>query len=162
MTVAPLGPAPSTRAEAERALADRLGSPVEARWVVAHVLGAGPSGTPVDAATWAELTALVDRRLAGEPLQYVLGTWAFRTLELTVDRRALIPRPETEQVVEAALRELRRLDLAGVPAAGRGSESRSSLTSGPARGRSACRSPSRRAPGSGPPTPTPTPSPWPR
>jgi release factor glutamine methyltransferase len=109
MTVAPLGPAPSTRAQAERALATRLGSPIEARWVVTHVLGDGPSTSPVDAAAWASLTALVDRRLAGEPLQYVLGTWAFRTLELTVDRRALIPRPETEQVVEAALHELRRL-----------------------------------------------------
>jgi release factor glutamine methyltransferase len=109
MTVAPLGPAPSTRAQAERALAARLRSPIEARWVVAHILGDGPSTSPVDAAAWADLTALVDRRLAGEPLQYVLGTWAFRTLELTVDRRALIPRPETEQVVEAALHELRRL-----------------------------------------------------
>jgi release factor glutamine methyltransferase len=109
MTVAPLGAAPSTRAQAERALAARLRSPIEARWVVAHVLGDGPSTSPVDAAAWADLTALVDRRLAGEPLQYVLGTWAFRTLELTVDRRALIPRPETEQVVEAALGELRRL-----------------------------------------------------
>jgi len=42
-------------------------------------------------------------RAAGEPLQYVLGTWAFRSLELRVDRRVLIPRPETEQVVEVAL-----------------------------------------------------------
>jgi release factor glutamine methyltransferase len=49
---------------------------------------------------------MLDRRLAGEPLQYVLGTWGFRTLEVRVDRRALIPRPETEQVVEAALGEL--------------------------------------------------------
>ena len=40
------------------------------------------------------------RRAAGEPLQYVLGRWAFRTLDLMVDRRVLIPRPETEQVVE--------------------------------------------------------------
>ena len=52
--------------------------------------------------------ALLERRRAGEPLQYVLGKWAFRTLELTVDPRALIPRPETEQVVEVALAVLRR------------------------------------------------------
>jgi release factor glutamine methyltransferase len=45
----------------------------------------------------------------GEPLQYVLGRWAFRSLDLMVDRRVLIPRPETEQVVEAALAELDRL-----------------------------------------------------
>ncbi len=50
---------------------------------------------------------MVRRRLSGEPLQYVLGTWAFRDLEIRVDDRALIPRPETEQLVSAALDELR-------------------------------------------------------
>ena len=39
----------------------------------------------------------------GEPLQYVLGEWDFRNLTLTVDRRALIPRPETEQLVDLVL-----------------------------------------------------------
>jgi release factor glutamine methyltransferase len=52
---------------------------------------------------------LVARRAAGEPLQYVLGRWGFRELDLFVDRRVLIPRPETEQVVEVALGELREL-----------------------------------------------------
>lgn len=52
---------------------------------------------------------MVERRLAGEPLQYVVGEWSFRTLDLMVDRRALIPRPETEQVVEVALTELDRV-----------------------------------------------------
>ncbi len=51
---------------------------------------------------------MLGRRLAGEPLQYVLGRWGFRTLDLAVDSRALIPRPETERVVEEALRELDR------------------------------------------------------
>jgi len=51
---------------------------------------------------------MVERRLNGEPLQYVLGSWSFRGLDLMVDRRVLIPRPETEQVVEVALRELDR------------------------------------------------------
>ena len=46
---------------------------------------------------------MVARRRAGEPLQYVLGHWSFRRLDLLVDRRVLIPRPETEQVVEVAL-----------------------------------------------------------
>jgi release factor glutamine methyltransferase len=47
-------------------------------------------------------------RLAkGEPLQYVLGEWDFRTLTLSCDRRALIPRPETEELVERVLRFLR-------------------------------------------------------
>ena len=47
--------------------------------------------------------ALVARRAAREPLQYVLGEWGFRRLTLAVDRRALIPRPETEIVVERCL-----------------------------------------------------------
>jgi len=51
----------------------------------------------------ARLDAMVARRQAGEPLQYVLGSWAFRHLDLFVDRRVLIPRPETEQVVDVAL-----------------------------------------------------------
>jgi release factor glutamine methyltransferase len=46
---------------------------------------------------------LVARRSRREPLQYVLGEWGFRRLTLTVDRRALIPRPETEVVVERCL-----------------------------------------------------------
>lgn len=52
--------------------------------------------------------ALVDRRLAGEPLQYVLGRWGFRRLDLFVDRRVLIPRPETEVVAGVAIDELTR------------------------------------------------------
>ncbi|MGQ0617647.1 MAG: peptide chain release factor N(5)-glutamine methyltransferase [Acidimicrobiia bacterium] len=54
-------------------------------------------------------TAMVARRSTGEPLQYVLGGWGFRRLDLMVDRRVLIPRPETEWVVEAALAEVDRL-----------------------------------------------------
>jgi release factor glutamine methyltransferase len=46
---------------------------------------------------------LVGRRARREPLQYVLGEWQFRRLTLAVDRRALIPRPETEIVVERCL-----------------------------------------------------------
>jgi release factor glutamine methyltransferase len=46
---------------------------------------------------------MVERRLAGEPLQYVLGRWAFRTLDLFVDPRVLIPRPETEMVAGIAI-----------------------------------------------------------
>lgn len=64
----------------------------------------------------AAFDAMLGRRERGEPLQYVLGGWAFRTLDLFVDRRVLIPRPETEQVVEAALTQLRRLGGTGWPA----------------------------------------------
>lgn len=52
---------------------------------------------------------MLTRRTAGEPIQYVLGHWPFRNLDLMVDRRVLIPRPETEIVAGAALDELRRL-----------------------------------------------------
>ncbi len=61
---------------------------------------------------------LVARRAAREPLQYVIGQWGFRTLNLMLDTRVLIPRPETEQVVEAALLELDRL-ADGSPPPGR-------------------------------------------
>lgn len=54
----------------------------------------------------AHFDAMVARRVTGEPLQYVIGSWSFRTLDLLVDERVLIPRPETEMVVEHALREL--------------------------------------------------------
>jgi release factor glutamine methyltransferase len=46
---------------------------------------------------------LVARRAKREPLAYILGEWGFRRLNLRVDRRALIPRPETEIVVERCL-----------------------------------------------------------
>jgi release factor glutamine methyltransferase len=52
---------------------------------------------------------MLERRLRGEPLQYVVGSWGFRRLDLLVDRRVLIPRPETETVVEHALAELERI-----------------------------------------------------
>ncbi|NOX29614.1 MAG: peptide chain release factor N(5)-glutamine methyltransferase [Actinobacteria bacterium] len=47
--------------------------------------------------------AMLARRAAGEPIQYVLGHWPFRSLDLLVDRRALIPRPETESLAGHAL-----------------------------------------------------------
>ncbi len=50
------------------------------------------------------LEELIARRLEGEPLQYITGEAAFRMLTLAADRRALIPRPETEGIVDLALR----------------------------------------------------------
>src|SRR5918997_1259842 len=47
--------------------------------------------------------AMVRRRIQREPVAYILGRKGFRNLELSVDPRVLIPRPETEHVVEAAL-----------------------------------------------------------
>jgi release factor glutamine methyltransferase len=105
----------ATWAELEATVLERLGDRREARWLMERASGA--SG-----AAWQSIRAdsapdrvrpfvdgMVERRLAGEPLQYVLGEWSFRRLELMVDPRVLIPRPETEQVVEEAIRELRDL-----------------------------------------------------
>jgi release factor glutamine methyltransferase len=52
---------------------------------------------------------MLERRAKGEPLQYVLSSWGFRTLDLYVDKRVLIPRPETEVVTGHALDEVDRL-----------------------------------------------------
>ena len=64
--------------------------------------------------------ANVSRRVRREPLAYVLGEWGFRRLTLKTDRRALIPRPETEIVVERALDHVRDLDEPAVLDVGTG------------------------------------------
>jgi release factor glutamine methyltransferase len=80
-----------------------VGSRREAEWIVGHVDDVlGLEGPARDEA----IGVLTARRVGGEPLQYVLGRWPFRVIELGVDRRVLIPRPETEQVVEVALARL--------------------------------------------------------
>ena len=53
---------------------------------------------------------LIRRRAAREPVAYILGEWGFRRLTLTVDRRALVPRPETEVLVERCLALIAGLD----------------------------------------------------
>jgi release factor glutamine methyltransferase len=58
---------------------------------------------PLEDAERDEFRALVRRRGEREPLAYVLGEWGFRRLTLKTDRRALVPRPETEVVVERCL-----------------------------------------------------------
>lgn len=91
---------------------ERLGSAHEARRIVERASGYEGSdyalglGEPVSARAKPFFDSLVERRAAGEPLQYVLGSWGFRRLDLFVDRRVLIPRPETEMVVQVALAEL--------------------------------------------------------
>jgi release factor glutamine methyltransferase len=74
----------------------------EARWLVEEfVPGGDPDAGPA-------LRQAAARRLNGEPLQYILGHWPFRTLDLDIDDRVLIPRPETEELVDVALNELAR------------------------------------------------------
>ncbi len=89
-----------------------LSSPSDARHIVERAAGLdGPAliaaldeGAPRAAATAVE--RMVERRAAGAPLQYVVGGWAFRGLDLYLDNRVLIPRFETEQVVDVALEVL--------------------------------------------------------
>lgn len=58
---------------------------------------------PLDAAAAAELADAVERRAAGEPLAYLLGEKEFYSLLLRVSRDVLVPRPETEHLVDEAL-----------------------------------------------------------
>jgi release factor glutamine methyltransferase len=96
---------------------------VDAEILLAHVLGTTRSdlrangSRELDDAALAQLDPLVARREHREPLAYVLGEWGFRRLTLAVDARVLVPRPETEVVVErclariAGLTEPRVLDI---------------------------------------------------
>ena len=108
---------------------DEAGVPsprVDAELLVAHVLGLSrtelyAADRPVGDEQLTRLRALVERRRAREPLAYVLGEWGFRRLMLAVDGRALVPRPETEGVVERCLVHLRGLASPRVLDVGTGS-----------------------------------------
>jgi release factor glutamine methyltransferase len=82
---------------------------LDAELLLASVLGAErarlvmEARTELDAAVLARFSELVARREAREPVAYILGRKEFRRIELFVDRRVLIPRPETELLVEVAL-----------------------------------------------------------
>lgn len=77
---------------------------VDAELLVAHVLGVSRTRLYADLGAEVDgLEPLLARRETREPLAYVLGEWGFRRLTLKTDPRALVPRPETEIVVERAL-----------------------------------------------------------
>jgi release factor glutamine methyltransferase len=82
---------------------------VDAELLLAHVLGTSRTGIYErrDQDVPDEFDALLERRRQREPLAYVLGEWGFRRLVLSTDARALVPRPETEIVVERCLALLR-------------------------------------------------------
>jgi release factor glutamine methyltransferase len=93
-------------AEAEQRLAAAgVETPrVDAEWLVAHLLGTTRSGLAARLDDEVDgLEPLLARRESREPLAYVLGEWGFRRLTLRTDARALVPRPETETLVERAL-----------------------------------------------------------
>jgi release factor glutamine methyltransferase len=85
---------------------------VDAQWLLAHVLGRPASWLyahgedRIDARIATRFESLVERRVAGEPIAYLTGRRGFWTLELQVTRDTLIPRPETELLVELALARL--------------------------------------------------------
>lgn len=101
-----MNPLEAVRGAARRLEEAGVPSPrVDAEHLVAHALGVSrtelyTSGAEVDEEL---LSRLVERRARREPLAYVLGEWGFRRLTLATDRRALVPRPETEIVVERCL-----------------------------------------------------------
>lgn len=99
-----------------------VGGRPQARWLCETASGLDADELLLaldDAATVravAHLDAMLARLANGEPLQYVLGHWSFRHLDLMVDRRVLIPRPETEEVAGVAIEcALERAVSAGGP-----------------------------------------------
>lgn len=90
----------------------RLGGRVDAEALLLHVLGQSRAwlfahaGDALDMDVQTAFQALVARRAAGEPVAYLTGRRGFWTLELEVTPATLIPRPETELLVELALQRL--------------------------------------------------------
>ena len=84
-----------------------IGDRTHARWLVEVAVSVDRVDDALDEEVTermvAHLDAMVGRYRTGEPLQYVLGRWAFRHLDLFVDERVLIPRPETEEVAGVAI-----------------------------------------------------------
>ena len=87
----------------------------EARLLLSHTTGLSlskiiiNSHQPLDEPAKGAFFAAVDRRIAKEPLQYIMGEWEFMGLTMKADPRALIPRQETELLVEEALAHIRKL-----------------------------------------------------
>ena len=97
-----------------------------AEWIAEEVTGAGRvalyvSGARLDVDQLARAEGMVARRAAGEPVQYVLGHADFYGLRLAVTPAVLVPRPETEAVVEEALRRLAPFEAPWVLDVGTGS-----------------------------------------
>ena len=97
----------------------QLGNAQEARWLCEHASGmdsaefSAEQDQLVTVACAKSLHSMVRDRLSGVPLQYVMKRWAFRHLDVMVDERVLIPRPETEQVVQIALDLARKIESNG-------------------------------------------------
>ena len=87
----------------------------EARLLLSHITALSPAeiitntNKPLDEKTIGAFLASIKRREAKEPLQYIMGKWEFMGLEFITDNRALIPRPETELMVEEAITHIKKL-----------------------------------------------------
>ncbi len=93
------------RLDAQLLMLHALGrSPTERAWLLAH------DTDPLPPAAATALQVAVQRRLAGEPLAYITGHKAFYGLDLQVDARVLVPRPDTETLVDWTLEALGTLD----------------------------------------------------
>jgi release factor glutamine methyltransferase len=90
------GGSPTPRLDAELLLAHAIGR--DRSWLVAH---------PEAEVSADAFDALLDRRLAGEPIAYLRGFKEWRSLRIRTDARALIPRPETELLYDLAVDEVR-------------------------------------------------------
>lgn len=92
---------------------------LDAELLLAHVLGCNrlrliiESERPLTATELAAYRELIKRRRAAEPIAYILGEREFYALPIRVDRRALIPRPDTETLVEVALERTRQRSMYG-------------------------------------------------
>jgi len=105
---------PRTIAEAIEACRDRLRGVSRTPWLDARLLAQYVTGldasaviaygdASIDTRKRSRLFELAERRAAGEPVAYIIGRKAFCGLEIAVDRRALVPRPETEELVLACV-----------------------------------------------------------
>jgi release factor glutamine methyltransferase len=105
----------AVREAAERLAAAGVDTPLlDAQLLLAHELGSSRerlfanSEEPLDCEHDASFRELIDRRVAGEPVSYLRNSKEFHGLDFYVDRRVLVPRPDTEILVEEALRAVGR------------------------------------------------------
>lgn len=98
---------------------ETVGDRIAARWLCEHASGTQRQefdeilDEQATVRCVAHLDAMLLRLQAGEPLQYVMGRWAFRHLDVMVDQRVLIPRPETELLVDIVLQHCTQIRTPG-------------------------------------------------
>ena len=109
---------------------ERHGSPtarLDAELLLGHALGLSrielytAFDRPLTEAELAACRELIGRRARREPVAYILGRWGFRGLDIEVNERVLVPRPETELLVETCLRLLAGVEAPRIVDVGTGS-----------------------------------------